>query len=86
MEDVLTFSELQSYFSRGTPPFAKLSMAYACLLRFAGAQVTDNEVFARMFDVRDNMQRDAAVLAQYLLERILPKDIETGGSAQPGNA
>ena len=86
VEDVITFQELMGFFARGATPFAKVSMAYAALLRFAGAQVTDNEVFGRMFDPGDNMQRDASVLVQYLLERMLPKELEAGGSAKPGNA
>jgi hypothetical protein len=49
IEDVLTLSELQRFSMRGTAPMAKLSMAYGAVLRYAGATVTDEEVYAGMF-------------------------------------
>jgi len=49
IEDVLTLNELQRFSARGTAPMAKLSMAYGAVLRYAGAKVTDEEVYAGMF-------------------------------------
>lgn len=49
VEDIITLNELQRYGSRGAAPMAKLSMAYGALLRYAGAQVSDTEMYEAMF-------------------------------------
>lgn len=49
VEDVITLHELQRYGEKGSTPLAKLSMAYGALLRYAGAKVTDVEIYEAMF-------------------------------------
>lgn len=49
IEDVITFEELRRYAVRGTAPLGKLAKAYGTVLRYAGAQVADDDVYAEMF-------------------------------------
>jgi hypothetical protein len=87
VEDHLTVGEMIGFMARGTPPYAKVAMAYAAMLRFAGAKsVTGNDVFARMFGP-GNVQRDAMVMVQTMLQRVLPLDeAPAAGGAPKGKA
>jgi hypothetical protein len=49
IEDVITLPELQAYSARGTYPLAKLCTAYATVLKYAGARVTDEEIYEMAF-------------------------------------
>lgn len=49
IEDVITLTELQRYSASQTIPFAKIAMAFGAVLRHAGAQVNDFEVYRAMF-------------------------------------
>lgn len=48
VEDVVSLAEIASWGAR--PRFFKISEAYGTLLRFAGADVTDEEVHSEMMD------------------------------------
>lgn len=49
VEDIITLHELQRYGQKGSTPLAKLAMAYGVLLRYTGANVSDNEIYEAMF-------------------------------------
>jgi hypothetical protein len=49
IEDIITMPELKAFAGRGTAPVAKLCSAYATVLRYAGARVTDEEVYEVAF-------------------------------------
>ncbi len=49
VEDIVTLSELQVFFQRNAAPLARIAEAYAAVLRYAGASVTADEVYAGMF-------------------------------------
>lgn len=49
VEETVTFGELAEMLSTGRLKFAKISQAYATFLRYAGAMVTDEEVFFVLF-------------------------------------
>jgi hypothetical protein len=49
IEDIITMPELRAFAGRGTAPVAKLCSAYATVLRYAGARVTDEEVYEVAF-------------------------------------
>lgn len=49
IEDVVTLEELGRFHARGTAPLIKLCQAYGTVLRYAGAKVTDEEVYAGIF-------------------------------------
>lgn len=80
VEEVITLHELMQYNTRGTAPAAKLSTAYGAVLRFAGAKVTDEQVYARMFDQGEAMSIGHAISA--LLFMMIPPSTSTGGSAE----
>ncbi len=49
VEQVVTLSELQVYFQRQAAPLSLLAQAYGAVLRYAGAKVDDQHVYAGMF-------------------------------------
>lgn len=49
VENVLTLGELANARERARLPLAKLAIAYGIALRYAGATVSDEEVYAGMF-------------------------------------
>jgi hypothetical protein len=49
IEEVITLKELGEYANKGDAPMAKLAMAFGSVLRYAGAKVSDDEVYAGMF-------------------------------------
>jgi len=53
IEEVVTLAELSDKAMRGTVPMAKLSQAYGAVLRYAGANVSDDEVYGGMFADRN---------------------------------
>lgn len=82
IEDVLTLQELHKFQEeRGTAPMARLSQAYGSLLRYAGAGVTDDEVYVGLFS-----GGDSAVVAnsiRQLIFMMIPPTI-LKKEAQPG--
>ncbi len=73
IEDVVTLTELQSYAVRQTAPLAKLSAAQGKVLRYAGFDVTDEQVYAHNFTgehVQENMIRGLVDM----LRMMLPSD------------
>lgn len=71
VEDVLTLNELQAFRMRGGVPMAKLSQAYGVALRYAGAAVTDTDVYLGMF--QGNTDADAVVSSiQNLIAMMIP--------------
>lgn len=87
IEDVITFAELHQAFGRGTVPIAKLSAAYGAVLRYAGARVTDEEVYLEAFSAEGQETVLAAV--QTLMEMMLPPSLrdtaDAGQEAPPAN-
>lgn len=49
VEDVITLYELWRYTEREAVPQAKLAAAYGSVLRYAGAKVSDEEIYDGMF-------------------------------------
>jgi hypothetical protein len=87
VENTCTLDELCGFLARQAVPYAKVSCIYADLLRFAGkSDVSANDVFARMFEAGGAMQRDAAVVVQYIVERMLPKGLAFPEAPSEGNA
>jgi hypothetical protein len=96
IEDVITLAELQAYAVKGAAPIAKLSMAYAAVLRYAGAQVTDEEVYEKSFV--GGREQEAMVMAiMNLMKMMLPasararmeaalNDADGEEDADPGNS
>jgi len=49
IEDIITLHELGEYSARGTAPMGKLAKAYGAVLRYAGADLSDEDVYLGMF-------------------------------------
>jgi hypothetical protein len=62
LEGIVTFVELIQIQARGGVPQAKLAMAYGEALRYAGADVSDDEVYYTMFP-GDEEYKSGAVAA-----------------------
>lgn len=73
IEDVITLADLHHYGTNGRVPLAKLSMAYAAVLRHAGAVVDADEVYAAMFKGADMQRRTSKAIETLLLMMIPPE-------------
>jgi hypothetical protein len=70
IEEQITFSELVASSSAGRPPMATIAKAFAGVLRYAGSRVTDEEVYAGMFD--QGAQESIALSINTLLVMMVP--------------
>lgn len=61
VEDVITLHELQRYSNKNSTPLAKISMAYGALLRYAGAKISDVEIYEAMFGEGTNVKPEDIV-------------------------
>lgn len=85
VEDVITYGELIQSAGAGKIPVAKLSAAYASILRYAGVDVTDEDVYAGM--MRDGMNQAQIMGAvQGLLEIMIPKAERNKAEAKAAKA
>ena len=86
IEDVVTLQELFAYGLRGKAPMAKLARAYGAVLRYAGAALTDEEVYKGI--VTGDQPHEAVVNAiNGLLGMMLPPSMwEAGKEHKPGNS
>lgn len=74
IEEVVTIDELVKYAARQTAPMAKLAMAYGAALRYAGVEVTDEEVFESIFVSNSGASITAAITG--LLSLMIPKSAQ----------
>lgn len=89
VEETITLHELSQAAERGTAPMGKLAKAFASVLRFAGAPVGDEEVFAAMFtpSTRDQVSLSIKTMLMMLLPRdtlALYQGTKTSGNASGG--
>ena len=84
VEQVITLSEIAAYHQRGTAPMAKLAQAFGCVLRYAGAKVGDDEVYAGMLRGGDS-QAVAVSSVTTLLQMMLPPASIGAKAAPQGN-
>ncbi len=85
VEDIVTLDELVKFHERGTAPMAKLAMAYAALIRYAGGACTDNEAYEAMF--KEGNQSSVSASIGTLLAMMIPKTIDaTAAAPVSGNA
>lgn len=83
VEGVITLHELQAFAQRGTAPTALIAQAFGALLRYAGANCTDEEVYAGMFTSGNTASVLESVMT--LLRLMVPPVNFPAGSAE-GNA
>ena len=81
VEDVLPLHRITVMASTGEINLARISMAYGAVLRFAGAEVADEDVMSGLIGSPGEAQT-AALALQTLLMMMLPRDLRSGGSAK----
>jgi len=70
IEQHITLAELQDYSQRGTAPLVRLSMAYGDALRYAGARVSDDDIYEQALnggDAQDTVMQAVMMLMQMML-------------------
>jgi hypothetical protein len=86
-EEVVTLSELAEMLQSGRLAFSKIATAFASVLRYAGARVTNEEVYAGMFgeDKSSAMQSLSMLLGMMVpptaISQGKPQAAPTGGKA-----
>jgi hypothetical protein len=73
IEEVVTLQELAEYATTGKTPLSKLAMAFGAVLRYAGAKVKDEEVYAGMFE--GTGQGSAIASLSVLLSMMIPQTV-----------
>lgn len=86
LEDVVTLGALHRFLASGVLPLAKIAAAYGIALRAAGAEVTDEHVYAGMFTGRELQKRAAAALTALQTMMIPPEAIRAQMGQAAGNA
>jgi hypothetical protein len=86
VEDIVTLDELQRFAARKTAPMAKLALAYASLLRYAGCFVTDEQVYQEMVRSNDGVTVMTAIngLMSMMLPPVREEDLKK--EAPSGNS
>lgn len=84
VEDIMTLDELLRIKNRGGTPFFKIAMCYGTILRSAGAEAADEEVFASMF--RNDTAQEAGASVVTLLSMMVPQGIDFGMSQKEAPA
>jgi hypothetical protein len=82
IESVYPLKELASHMSEGTPRLVQLSMAFGALLRFAGANAEDSDIYDGMFGENSTLGADAADM---LFKIMIPEKILAGGEEPQAN-
>ena len=83
IENVVTLVELQRCHETKSPPLSKLCMAYGTVLRYAGAQVNDEEVYAGLFGTAADQTTIMESLTVILAMMIPPEAIRSKEEDQP---
>lgn len=82
IEEVVTLSEIHAAAQKNGMPLAKLAMAYASALQYAGAKATDAEVYATFFGADGSKTIPTAV--QSLLLMMVPPARGAAPEPAPG--
>lgn len=83
IEDVITLLELRQYGEKGTAPLGKLAMAYAAILRFAGANARDDEVYGALFSNDESQTRIMDAIDTLLKMMLPPAAFKSQGKQKP---
>ena len=84
IEDIITLTELIRMSQQGKVKFASIASAYAAVLRYAGVQVSDEQVYLGLF--KDNTAAVVNAALAGLLQMMLPPDSASQKDAPQGNA
>jgi len=95
IEDHVTMPELQRFGERGAVPLSRLAGAFASVLRYAGANVVHEDVYAAMFAGAEK-QMEVAEAVSLLMAMMVPagsrdkilkvaEEAKAAGAVPPGN-
>lgn len=97
IEEVITLAELAKHASGGNAPLARIARAYGSVLRYVGADVEDDDVYAGMFGGAEARELVSAAVQGLLSMMIspeirrrleagegLPKPVIAKGETAPG--
>lgn len=82
IEEILPLDQVVKMAMTGHVHLAKCSMAYGAVLRYAGVEVTDEEVYARFVGVPTDAPQMVRTL-QALLMMMLPRDMKEASAGAP---
>lgn len=87
IEDVLTIKELYEASAGGNIKFTRIAAAFGEALRYAGAKVSDDEVYGAMFAGAESQHVIVSAISGLLSMMIPPAAHKEGpADAKPGNA
>ncbi|MGE0366933.1 MAG: hypothetical protein AB7Q00_14495 [Phycisphaerales bacterium] len=87
IEETVTLVELYGALANNRIPLSRLSMAFAAVLRYAGADVKDEDVYASMFGADQVVKQENIALAIIaLLSMMQPPKIDPMEERPSGNA
>lgn len=81
IEEIITLSELQMYAQRKTAPIAKLAMAFGSVLRYAGADVADEEIYAKAVTQSAGSDDGVMLAVMSVMQIMIPPDAKQTDSA-----
>ena len=84
IEDIITLTEIYEASQRRSVKFSRVASAYAAVLRYAGVQVSDEQVYLGLF--KDNTAAVVNAALAGLLQMMLPPDSASQKDAPQGNA
>jgi hypothetical protein len=86
IENHISLGDLERWSRTNSVPLGRLSMAYGAVLRFAGARVSDPEIYASMFKSGEMGERIARAIGDLLLLMIPPDAAKEAAAGKPGAA
>lgn len=86
VESVLTIKELYAATSGGDIKFERIATAYGEALRFAGAPVDDDDVYAGLFAGQESQETIIQAISGLLAIMIPPSAMKEAADATPGKA
>jgi hypothetical protein len=82
VEEAVTFNELIEFSKRRAYPTARVAAAFGILLRYAGEDVTDEQIYAGLFG-DPAVTMDAAAAIQLLMMMMVPPHLRNGKVEAP---
>lgn len=84
VEDVITMKELAEIAEKKSLPLGKISMAFGAVLRHAGADVSDEEVYDGMFKGGAAQRQGLQAINALLSMMVPPKHLRGTEEPEPG--
>ena len=78
VEEIITLQELFDFYQKGNAPLAKLAIAFTAVLTYAGAKVSEDQVYEAMFN-RDGQNSMVASINTLLSMMIPPSSLVKAG-------